>query len=85
MEDFTHGIMVIDPNNPNEDGSIPVIHFVGYWSEPKENDVIGLYNELKTDEEFGLTETIDDYELVPATQEAIEYFNAHTHYHAEDN
>ena len=76
---FTHGIMVIDPKNPNEDGSIPVRHFVGYWEEPQEADVLSLYDELRTDEEFGLTEIIDDLELVPATPEVLEYFNTHIH------
>lgn len=76
MEKFTHGVMVIDPKNPNEDGSIPVVHFVGYWSEPSEDDVYGLYEEFKTDKEFGLTEKIDDLELTPASQEVLEHFNS---------
>ena len=85
MEKFTHGIMVIDPKNPNEDGSIPVRHFVGYWNEPKEEDVLGLYDELKDDEQFGLTETIDDLEIVPATQEVLNYLNSHTHEENKEN
>jgi hypothetical protein len=85
FEKFTHGIMVIDPENLNEDGSIPVRHFVGYWQEPRKDDVLGLYDELKDDEQFGLTEIIDDLELVPATQEVIDYFNSHIHDHEEDN
>ena len=79
FEKFTHGIMVIDPKNPNEDGSIPVRHFVGYWEEPDEDAVMDLYDELKTDKEFGLTEIIDDLELVPATEDVLEYFNTHIH------
>jgi len=75
MEKFTHGVMVIDPKNPNEDGTIPVIHFVGYWSEPSGDDVYALYEEFKTDEELGLTETIDELEIVRATPDALEYFN----------
>ena len=86
MENFTHGIMVIDRNNPNDDGSIPVVHFVGYWDEPKENDVMGLYNEFKTDEALGLSETIDELELVPATQDVLEHFNSlNFHDHEEIN
>ena len=85
FEKFTHGIMVIDPKNPNDDESIPVRHFVGYWQEPKEEDVLGLYDELRTDETLGLTEVIDDLELVPATQEVLDYFNSHIHDHEEDN
>lgn len=76
MEKFTHGIIAITPNNPNEDGSIPVVHFVGYFEEPQEVDVLGLYDELSTDEELGLTEMMDDIELVPATPEVLEHFNS---------
>lgn len=79
MEKFTHGIMVIDTKNLNEDGSIPVLHFVGYWGEPNKEDVLGLYNELKTSEEFGLIDIIDDLELCPATQEVIDYFISQMH------
>jgi|AntRauMFilla1563_2_1112583.scaffolds.fasta_scaffold71374_2 hypothetical protein len=86
IEKFTHGIMVIDPKNPNEDGSIPVRHFVGYWEEPQEEDVQSLYDELRTDEELGLTETIDELELAPATQEVLKHFNSlNYHDHEEDN
>ena len=76
MEKFTHGIMVVDRNNPNDDGTIPVVHFVGYWDEPSENDVYGLYNELKTDEEHGLTDTIDELDLVSAPQHVLDHFNS---------
>lgn len=83
FEKFTHGIMVIDRKNPNEDGSIPVRHFVGYWEEPDEDAVMDLYEELRTDKEFGLTETIDELELAPATEDVLEYFNS-LNYHDHD-
>jgi hypothetical protein len=40
MEKFTHGIMVVDPENPDDIGSdnTTVIHFVGYWQEPPDWD-----------------------------------------------
>ena len=75
MEKFTHGIIAIDRKNPNDDGTIPVLHFVGYWSEPAENDIYGLYNELKTDEELGLVDRIDELDLVPASQDVLDHFN----------
>lgn len=66
---------MVDRKNPNEDGTIPVVHFVGYWEEPSENDVYGLYNELKTDEELGFVDTIDELDLVPASQDVLNHFN----------
>lgn len=83
FEKFTHGIMVIDSKNPNEDGSIPVRHFVGYWEEPRKEDVLGLYDELKDDKEYGLTETIDELELAPATEDVLKHFNS-LNYHDHD-
>lgn len=85
MEKFTHGIMVTNPDEPFDDGSIPVVHFVGYWSEPSSEDVLGLIDELHTDKEFGLTEIADTLDYLPATQEVIEYMNLNTHYNEENN
>ena len=85
MEKFTYGIMVTNPDKPNDDGSIPVVHFVGYWTEPSKEDVLGLIDELHTDKEFGLIEIADTLDYLPATQEVIDYMNLNTNYHEENN
>lgn len=83
FEKFTHGIIAITPEKPNADGSIPVMHFVGYWEKPQEADILGLHEELSNDEELGLTEMMDDIELIPATPEVLEHFNS-LNYHDHD-
>lgn len=45
---FKYGLMVIDPVQESE--MMDIIHFVGYWEEPKKSDADSLREELLTDE-----------------------------------
>jgi len=74
MENFTHGIMVVNPSLANDEG-IPVVHFVGYWEAPTAEDLVSLIDEVRTDETFGLVEMADQLEFYPATKEIIDYYN----------
>lgn len=74
MEKFKYGIMVIDPQKVSEDG-YEVIHFVGYWEEPKDADIINLREELRNNPEFGLTDIIDRLEMYPATPDCLKFYN----------
>lgn len=76
MEKFTHGIIAVNPNQPLENGDLAVLHFVGYWSEPQEEDVASLWDELCNDEDFGLKDQIHEIELYPAPQEVVEHYNS---------
>jgi len=69
-EKFTHGLVVIDPNKPDE-----IIHFVGFWSVPTQKDIDDLKQEFKTDTTFELMDIIDDLEIKPAENDLIEYMN----------
>ena len=73
VEDTKYGLMVLDTKNPKEDGSFPIVHFVGYLNEPTEEDIEKLLNELKTNESFGFKDHIEDYIIYPATEEVINY------------
>jgi hypothetical protein len=75
IKEFTHGIMAINPNQPDENDDLEILHFVGYWSEPTEDDVISLWEELKTNGDFGLKDYMDEVELRPAPTEIVEYYN----------
>ena len=66
---INYGLVVVDPENPNA-----VLHFCGYENEPTQNDVDELYAELRTDEEFGLTDIIQDLDIADATEEMMKYF-----------
>ena len=41
---FKYGLMVIDPTQESE--MMDILHFVGYWEEPKKSDVDSLREEL---------------------------------------
>ena len=79
MKRFTHGIMVVDPLNPDDIGSdkTAVIHFVGYWSEPADWDVEAnrLREEFRNDPEFGLQDIADRLVMYPATPDCLNYYN----------
>jgi hypothetical protein len=73
MKKFNYGLMVINPAH-KDDEFIHVLHFVGYWNAPTVNDRNHLYDELKTDTEFGLTELIDELEILPAPKDVVEEY-----------
>ena len=75
MEKFKYGIIAVNPNKPDENDTLEILHFVGYWNEPTEDDVLGLWEELKNTDEFGLQDQIDEIELIPAPQEIVEMYN----------
>lgn len=75
MEKFTHGIIAVNPTKPDENDNLEVLHFVGYWTEPTEEDVLSLWKELNEDEEFGLKNQIDEIELIPAPEDIVEIYN----------
>lgn len=72
IKDIKYGLIVIDPNQEGDFKDI--IHFVGYWEEPTKEDAQHLYEELKTDEEFGLTKIIDNLVILPASEEIVEIY-----------
>jgi hypothetical protein len=75
MNNFTHGIIAIDPLSEDEDDMIGVAHFAGYWTQPTEEDLESLKEELKTDETFGLTDICDRLVYAHAPDEIIKMMN----------
>ena len=69
--------MVIDPAIVDENGDYEIIHFVGYWEEPKDWDVEAdrLREELRTDPDFDYEESIDRLLMYPASVDCLEYYN----------
>lgn len=67
--------MVINPNEPLENGDYEVLHFVGYWEKPGPNDFKHITEEIQSDPEFGLTEIAKDLVCVPATEDCVEHYN----------
>jgi hypothetical protein len=74
MNRFTHGIIVLNPNLEDEEGT-PIVHFLGLWQEPTEKDIEDLKEELKSDPEFEQYENVDELEFMFANQEHVEMFN----------
>ena len=53
-----------------------IVHFVGYANEPTQEDINALREELRTDEEFELTEIADLLEILPAPNEVVQDFRS---------
>jgi len=73
LNTVSHGLIVLDPDTLNE-GMVDIVHFCGYWSPPTQDDINHLKEELKTDEEFGLTEIADRLIIQEATPETVDMY-----------
>ena len=67
--------MVLNPLLEDVSGLIPVVHFVGYWPEPKESDIENLIEEIESDKSLGLMDVADDLEYALAPDDVVEHFN----------
>lgn len=72
VKDIKYGIIVVDPKQ--EGDMLDIIHFVGYWKEPTIDDANELREELRNDEEFGLTDIIDTLQILPAPEDIVRHY-----------
>ena len=72
INDIKYGLMVLDPSQEGE--MLDILHFVGYWDQPTQQDADALREELRTDETFGLTEMADKVIIIPAPDEIVKEF-----------
>lgn len=72
VKDVKYGIIVVDPKQ--EGDMLDILHFVGYWDEPTIDDANALREELRTDEEFGLTDIIDTLQILPAPADIVKHY-----------
>jgi hypothetical protein len=73
-KDIKYGLIVIDSTQEGE--MFDILHFCGYWNQPKKVDADSLLEELSTDPEFGLTEIADRLEIRIAPDWLVaEYIN----------
>ena len=72
INDIKYGLMVLDPSQEGE--MLDILHFVGYWDQPTQQDTDALREELRTDETFGLTEMADKVIIIPAPDEIVKEF-----------
>ena len=69
IADCTHGIIVFDPIDIDEDDilnedNIRMVHWVGYWHQPDQEDFDDLERELREDDQFGLVDIADRLEYI---------------------
>jgi len=75
MKKFTHGIIAVDPLN-EIDEEVAVVHFIGLWNEPTEEEFLVYKNEMLTNPEYGLVDIADRIVVLPAPPEIVEkYYN----------
>lgn len=71
-EDIKYGLIVVDPTQESE--MLDILHFVGYWDKPNEQDAALLREELMTDKEFGLTEIAHRLDIFPAPDYIVKQY-----------
>lgn len=75
--EIKYGIVVLDAANEKiQSGEFfmdDIIHFVGYLEKPTKKDIENLREELRTDEEFGLTD-LDRLVIFEASQEIVDNY-----------
>ena len=73
--EVNYGLIVIDPKVlVDKEMELLIYHFCGYEKEPLEKEIDSLREELNTDSEFGLAGKMNQYLIVPAPPEVVEYF-----------
>lgn len=65
LEDIKYGLIVIDPEEDPKSGYYNILHFCGYFEKPNQQDVDNLREELRTTEEFELTDIAHRVEILP--------------------
>ncbi len=71
---INYGLIAVLPDESKKDEDLEVLHFCGYEKPPSVSDLESLYEELRNDEEFGLTEVADGLVIIPAPKEVLEYY-----------
>lgn len=71
-KDIKYGLIVVDPTQESE--MLDILHFVGYWNKPNEQDAASLREELMTDKEFGLTEIAHRLDILPAPDYIVKQY-----------
>lgn len=71
LKDIKHGIAAVIRSDENPE-DFQVVHFVGFFEKPNEDDWNHIKDELETDEDLGLVGM--DFDLIEATPDMIDFF-----------
>lgn len=73
---WTHGLMAVNREDFLKVGNdLDILHIVMYEQSPSLREYRDIYHELASDEEFGLTDEMEDVIIVPAPKKLIEEYN----------
>jgi hypothetical protein len=64
---INYGLVAVDSNDD-------ILHFCGYEEEPTQCDIDHLREELSQDMSFGLTEMMDEIEIITASDEVLKFY-----------
>ena len=71
---INYGLIAVLPDPSQKEEMLEILHFCGYESEPGENEIESLHQELKVDEEFGLVDVADKLVIISAPQEIFDFY-----------
>ena len=70
LEGCTHGIIVFDPASQDEE-NIEMVHWVGFWQQPDQEDFDDLKRELSEDNQFGLVNIANRLKYIVCSGEEL--------------
>lgn len=73
VENMRYGLVVVDKRDleKSQDGMVTILHFCGFQYVPTKEDAQHLYDELATDEEFGVTDIIEHIGIYTAPESIV--------------
>ena len=75
FEELQHWLAAVKKTE-NEEEAVRIYHLCGYEEKPTQEDKDELKTELREDKEFGLTDIVDDLEIIYVPQDIIKsYFD----------
>jgi hypothetical protein len=77
MEKFKYGLVVFDPEQEGEE--IEILHFIGYYHQPTEEDFNRLRQALLNESVFDTQDIAERLEIVEAPEHVVELFNQNNH------
>jgi len=71
---INYGLIAYNPKQANKNGEVEILHFCGYEKPIQKQDIEEFKHELATDEEFGLTELVDELKIEEATSDIVSHY-----------
>jgi len=71
IKNYSYGLGIIDPET-NVNDQVDIVHMAFYPEPPTEKDKQSLWEELRNDDEFGITKIVDRLQMIELPENIVE-------------